>query len=111
MKLAYLALLCTFLMVIPAHGSPTKGTLVMPTSIPPHSGVMYSGLDFKASETTSIDVTFIGGDIKCTVLDSKNNIVSRDECHVKFNPKKTSKFTLIVTNISDVQSNVTIVAQ
>lgn len=118
MKLTHIAatLLLT-LAAIPAHASPSKGTMVAFPDVPPRSGTMFSDLEFRGSEPTSIVVTGQGGNVDCTVFNDKSSIVASDDgpansCKFLITPKVRSKYTLLVTNVDPKQeSKVTVLIQ
>jgi hypothetical protein len=104
-----MALLLT-LAVTPAHASPSKGTMMAFPVVPPRTGTMFSDLEFRGSEPTTIVVTGQGGNVDCTVFNDKSSIVASDDgpansCKFLITPKVRSKYTLLVTNVDPKQES------
>jgi len=92
------------LLVSPVHGAPLRGSFVAFPVIPTSSGVMYSDVILRGNETTVVDVKSKGGNVDCTVFDSNANVVAEDNgphnsCSIRIKPKKTSRYTVLVTNV------------
>lgn len=106
MKLTHLLAIATAvgLIALPAHASPSKGTMVAFPVVQPGTAVMYSDLEFRAKEATDVWASAKGGSIDCLVMNDKGAIVGRDEgpantCKIQVTPPKTGKYTVLVTNV------------
>lgn len=103
------------LMAVPAHASPTKGTMVAFPVIQHGTAVMYSDLEFRGGEVTDVYVKGDGGNLDCLVMSDTGAIVARDEgpangCKIQVKPKKTGKYTVLVTNVDTKDASKALVA-
>jgi hypothetical protein len=111
MKLTSLvAALLLGLLAFPAHGAPTRGTLLAFPVVQPATAVVFSGLDLRGSgEVTTFDVTAKGGNVDCVVFNDAGGPVAKDEgpanaCRIQVRPQKAGKFKLLVTNVGDAEA-------
>jgi len=91
-------------MAVGAHASPTRGTMTAKQEVQPGHVVMFSDMELQGSNVTDISVDATGGEIDCLLLNEKGKVVAKDEskgnsCRIRFAPRKTSRYTLLVTNI------------
>ncbi len=99
-----LTCLAAFLMAVSAHASPTRGTVMARQVIQPGHVAMIPDVELEGKNVALVTVGATGGEVDCLILNEKGKVVAKDEsrgntCKISYVPKRTGRFTLLVTNI------------
>ena len=102
-------------MILSAHSSPSRGTMLDVKVIQPRHIIVYSNLRFRALEPTKL--TVVGeGNVDCFITTMKNVPIAADygdgnECNITIVPDEENDYKLFIVNREETSTKTTIMIQ